>query len=123
MKEVLFQKHRSSKSNKSQRWTRCIEKKFSQKYIRFFCVLLLHPQPYTRKKTKQTIQEQSSREKNSRRVYLAVSTCLKFLAHLAVKQIYTLIHTPLQRSFLKQFCAAGMKRQTRTHQISPFCFQ
>jgi len=26
--------------------------------------------------------------------------------------MYTLLHTPLQQSFLKQFCAAGMKRQT-----------
>lgn len=91
-------------------------------FFAYFCSIL---NLIIGKKNKQKIQELSSREKkNWRRVNLAVSTCLKFfLAYLAVKRIYTLIYTPLQWSFLKQFCAAGMKRQTHRAQISPFCFQ
>lgn len=45
-----------------------------------------------------------------------------FLAYLEVKQIYTLIYNSLQQSFLQQFCAAGVKRQTDPPKLVPSAF-
>lgn len=79
--------------------------------------------------TKQTRSQELSRNKNKKNLKKNIPCSLHlfnklfvlfcFLAFPAIKQIYTLIYTAHQQSWLKQFCAAGMKRQTHPPYTRP----
>lgn len=76
------------------------ESRISHRSLSNFCLLLIHPHPYNRKKKTSREVKNSQAEKKKNIFKKSIPCCLQY--------------TPLQQSFLKQFCAADMKRHTHT---------